>query len=142
MKRILSIVRVGLAVAALLPAVTVSLMILWSYLEMSTSVQRFFEVLGSLVEFFLPLAAGISVAWLAARWRRPIIGVVAGALGIELGYAVAAELSMNYSEPSPDAGFILVLPIFFGPMYILALAGGMSLVGQWRKRANSKRLSS
>ncbi len=142
MKRILSIVRVGLAVAVMLPATTYSFMLLWSSVEMMTSVNRFLEELGYLAEFFLPLVASICLAWLAARRWRPIIGFVVGTFAIEVAFAVLAELSWTSSEPNPDAGLILVLPIIFSPMYILALAGGMYLVGQWRKRARAKRLSS
>ncbi len=134
MRRVLSILQVGVAVAALLPAVAANLMMLWSSLNMLTSVQRFYQILGTLVPFYLPVAAGITVAWLATRWRGPIVGFVAGAFVIELGYVVAAMLSIKYSPPNPDAGLILFLPIYCGPIHILALAGGMYLLGLWPRR--------
>ena len=142
MKRILSITKVGLAVAGLLLAVAIDLAIVTAPLDLLTSLARLFEILASLMPFALPMVAGIIAAWLTTKWRGPIVGFIAGAFVIELGYIAAAELSMYYSEPNPDAGLILFLPIYIGPTQILGLAGGMYLVRRWRTRAHSKRLSS
>lgn len=108
---------------------------------MLTSVTRLWEILGTTIPPSIPVAAGILVAWLIARWRGKGIGFVAGAIVIELGYVLYVFVPFSLANCRPeiptgceDLGLIWFVPIYCGPLHISALAGGMYLWGRWRER--------
>ena len=95
MKQSWSIVKVGLAVATLLPAVVFAGFSLWFLFDMMRSITRFFEALAVVVPFYFPVACGIGVAWLGTRGRGRVVGFAAGALSIGLGFALFGFLTVG-----------------------------------------------